>query len=286
MNRKEQKWLVLLYTLQEMGGGGQRSTILQHINDCAYWYKNDRNDILCRTRNEMAWRNDFSFERQHLVEHGYMKTGGQGNWEITEAGQRQLSALTEKAKSQPSGGPVCYTAVFFQKLFSSNEALSEFEEDQLLIAELSLTDDATVSTPPPLINEPRPVGAISPRSANGSIYSRAPKVARAALNRAGHLCEVDPTHPSFLRRDRRTPYMEPHHLIPMSLTDFFGVDLDREQNIFSLCSNCHNQIHYGAKEDVQGLISKLFRAREHEICSILGKTIDLEDLYQIYHVNE
>lgn len=79
-------------------------------------------------------------------------------------------------------------------------------------------------------------------------------------------------------------YMEPHHLIPMSMTDYFGVSLDREQNIFSLCSNCHNQIHYGTREDVQRLISKLFLSREQGICSILGRRITLEEIYQIYKV--
>lgn len=284
MNQKEQKWLVLLYSLNELGGGGQRSTILQHINDCAYWYKNDQNDTLRRTRNEMAWRNDFSFERQHLVEQGYMQTGGQGNWEITEKGKLHLSALIEKAKRRTSGENTCYTAVFFQKLFPFQKTLIELEEDQLLIAELSLTDSAAAVIYPPLINEPRPVKASSHRSANGPVYSRTPKVSEAALGRAKYLCEVDPTHPSFLRRNGKNLYMEPHHLIPMSLTDFFGVDLDREQNIFSLCSNCHNQIHYGAKEDVQRLVTKLFLSREHEICAILGRTISLEELYRIYKV--
>lgn len=284
MNQQEQKWLVLLYTLNELGGGGRRSTILQHINDCAYWYKNDQNDILRRTRNEMAWRNDFSFERQHLVEKGYMKTGGQGKWEITEKGVACLSTLVEKAIQQTRGERVCYTAVFFQKLFPSRKIWNEFEEDQLLIAELSLADNSATITPPPLINEPRPVGALSNRSANTPIYLRKPKVARAALSRSGYLCEIDPAHQSFLRRDGITLYMEPHHLIPMALTVFFGVDLDREQNIFSLCSNCHNQIHYGAKEDVRRLVAKLFLSREHEICAILGRTIRLEDLYRIYEV--
>ncbi len=78
--------------------------------------------------------------------------------------------------------------------------------------------------------------------------------------------------------------MEPHHLIPMSMTDYFGVSLDREQNIFSLCSNCHNQIHYGKKEAVQQMISKLFLSREQEICSILGRSITLQEIYQIYKV--
>ena len=101
---------------------------------------------------------------------------------------------------------------------------------------------------------------------------------------AGYRCAVDPAHASFLRRDGLHLYMEPHHLLPMSKTDYFGVSLDREQNIFSLCSNCHNQIHYGRKKDIQELLSILFHSREREICSILGREIGLNEIYGIYGV--
>lgn len=53
---------------------------------------------------------------------------------------------------------------------------------------------------------------------------------------------------------------------------------------FSLCSNCHNQIHYGTREDVRRIISLLFKKRQREIGSILGRDITLEEIYQIYHV--
>ncbi|MCI8464389.1 MAG: hypothetical protein HFI63_00785 [Lachnospiraceae bacterium] len=135
-----------------------------------------------------------------------------------------------------------------------------------------------------LSDKPMPKGSVSNRSGNRNTYLRDPLVAQRALTRAGHRCEIDTTHTSFLRKHSSHLYMEPHHLIPMSMTDYFGVSLDREQNIFSLCSNCHNQIHYGTKEDVRRLISRLFLSREQEICSILGRNVTLEEIYQIYQV--
>lgn len=72
MTQQEQKWLVLLYSLMELDGGGQRKDVLSYIHENGYWYKNDGNDGSPPTRNEKSWRNDFSFERQHLVERGYM----------------------------------------------------------------------------------------------------------------------------------------------------------------------------------------------------------------------
>ena len=78
MSHQEQKWLVLLYSLIELDGGSQRKTVLKHIQENGYWYKNDQNDICRTTRNEKVWRNDFSFERQHLVANGYMCNGEHG----------------------------------------------------------------------------------------------------------------------------------------------------------------------------------------------------------------
>lgn len=281
MNKSKQKWLVLLYTLSEMGGGGPRNAVLQHINDYGYWDKNDANDILRSTRNEKAWRNDFSFERQHLVEQGLMEGGGDGNWKITESGRAYLSQLKDLALHLGAGTVPHYTPAFFQELVAP-QSMMESAEDQILITQLAQREYGKETDAALLSDTPQEKGAVSRKSANGTVYLRRSAVARCALDRAENLCEIDPTHKSFLRRDGVSLYMEPHHLIPMSLTDFFGVNLDRTQNIFSLCSHCHNQIHYGTKEDVRRLVSKLFLVRKNEICSILGRTIELEDLYRIY----
>ena len=283
MNQQEQKWLVLLYSLIELDGGGKRKDVLQHIQENGYWHKNDQNDISRTTRNEKAWRNDFSYERQHLVEQGYMQRGVQGIWIITEKGKEYVDSLSKRLKSMPVEDNICFTAVFYQKIFHT-QIHPEFTADQILLEQLSQTEDAQDEPLTILSDKPLPKGPISSQQGNKTTYLRDPAVARRALARAGHRCEVDVTHASFLRRNATYLYMEPHHLIPMSMTDYFGVSLDREQNIFSLCSNCHNQIHYGTKEDVQRLISKLFLSREQEICSILGRSITLEEIYRIYKV--
>lgn len=283
MNQQEQKWLVLLYSLTELDGGSRRKAVLQHIQDSGYWYKNDRNDVSRTTRNEKAWRNDFSYERQHLVEKGYMQDGGRGFWKITQAGIEYTRVLSEKLKDISFEDTVCFTAVFYQRFFQS-QIQPEFTADHILLEQLSQAGDTQEELLTVLSDKPMPKGLVSNRSGNKNTYLRDPSVARRALARAGHRCEIDAAHTSFLRKNSSHLYMEPHHLIPMSMTDYFGVSLDREQNIFSLCSNCHNQIHYGTREDVQRLISRLFLSREQEICSILGRNITLEEIYQVYNV--
>lgn len=278
MNKTDQACLVLLYTLNELNGGAERHKVLRHINDRGYWYKNDRNDTLRDSRKELVWRNDFSYERQHLVDAKYMRRGVKGWWEITEAGKRHLSELTVNALNQTGGSKTFYTAAFFHKLIQE-QAEEELIEDQILFASLSQTDSRAEEMQAAPSEPLQPKHPAAKRAASSHSYPRKPAISQKALDKAGNRCEVDAKHPSFLRRNRSSLYMEPHHLIPMALTDFFGVDLDRVQNIFSLCSHCHNQIHYGTKEDVRKLVSALFLSREQAICSILGRSISLEELY-------
>lgn len=70
-----------------------------------------------------------------------------------------------------------------------------------------------------------------------------------ALSLAKYECEIDNEHPTFIRKNTELKYTEPHHLVPLCYSDRFDVSLDVEENIVSLCSNCHNQIHYGKGAD-------------------------------------
>ena len=290
MTQVEQMKMVLLYAMDEIGGGGKRRLVLQHINDRHYWYKNDANDSPRTTRpSETKWRNKFSYERLHLVKAGYMADGGDGNWRITKRGRVYLHQLIERAQNMPPEKPRLFTASFYQKISSSplspeKQPPDETDAEAHYIAQIAAEDMDTACVPASFSNEPQEMPV--PRVCGKRItYPRDLSVARRALSRAAHRCEVDAAHTSFLRRNGKVLYMEPHHLIPLSLSGYFGVNLDREQNIFSLCSNCHNQIHYGRKEDVRALIAKLFFARAKDLCGILGREISVEEIYQIYDVS-
>ena len=278
MNQQEQMRLVILHSLMELDGGGKRRDVLKHINQQQYWHKNDNNDGHPNTRKEATWRNNFSYERHHLVEEGFMQNDTQGIWEITKSGKNHFFALAEKAKNLESEDVALFTKSLHRRLLGY-EICSEEAADQLLLELIIESPEATVPAP---VDKPLPKGTVSNRK--GNIYLRNPIISNAALNRAGHLCELDKNHASFVRRNSVNLYMEPHHLIPMSMTEHFGVSLDREQNIFSLCSNCHNQIHYGLRDDVKELVSRLFSSRKNEICAILGRDISLDDIYGIYSV--
>ena len=111
------------------------------------------------------------------------------------------------------------------------------------------------------------------------VFPRDRRTAVNALSHAFFKCEVDNNHPTFIRRNSDKPYTEPHHLVPMEYADRFDVSLDVEENIVSLCSNCHNEIHYG--RDAADLIKLLYEERKNALASV-GIIVSLDELLDMY----
>lgn len=112
-----------------------------------------------------------------------------------------------------------------------------------------------------------------------SVYQRNRQIAINALVHAHFACEIDNEHPTFIRKNSDKTYTEPHHLIPMAFQDQFDVSLDVEENIVSLCSNCHNEIHYG--RDAGTLIRILYSERK-AVLEKAGIVISMSDLLAMY----
>lgn len=110
-------------------------------------------------------------------------------------------------------------------------------------------------------------------------YKRDLKIAKNALAHAGYRCECNPDHETFIRKNSNRPYTESHHLIPMKYSEQFDYSLDTEVNIVSLCSNCHNQIHYG--KDADRLIRKLYADRA-DYLEMAGIGITEDELLKLY----
>jgi len=133
------------------------------------------------------------------------------------------------------------------------------EADAELISELS---DVDVSETIVTYNPSPEAKAPEIESKGRKVPARSKQKAGNALARAGFKCEVD-NHETFLRKKNRLPYTEPHHLIPFQYDNQFEYSLDVEANIVSLCSNCHNKIHYGA--DIEHMIRLLWEQRKDEL---------------------
>lgn len=112
-------------------------------------------------------------------------------------------------------------------------------------------------------------------------YPRSKSTALKALARADFQCECqkNDVHPGFLRKTNGKNYTEPHHIIPLSEQECFINNLDVQANIVSLCSNCHNQLHYGT--DPVPLLTHIYNKRKEEL-KLAGISVSFKKLISFY----
>jgi hypothetical protein len=116
-------------------------------------------------------------------------------------------------------------------------------------------------------------------TSHGLVYKIDPAKSLKAIIDSGYSCEIDNNHVSFIRKSNGYKYTEAHHLIPRSFQNDFEYSLDVTANIVSLCSNCHNWLHYGT--DIEDILRKLYNERIERLRAV-GLDISLEQLISFY----
>ena len=196
---------------------------------------------------------------------------------IFKIGQ-ELDALRLIAESVRIDEDVKQQARKILQLELQSQLVLEDMEDEKFLQELNkdiiYSNDAEIN----YLNRPK-----TSREVVKSVVSKYPRsrtVALRALSRANYLCECDNSHFLFKRRNSEINYTEPHHLVPLSaMKDFPGINLDCEQNVVSLCSNCHNLLHYGA--DVDSILKPLYFERKY-LLEKAGIIIEYDTLKKYY----
>ena len=164
------------------------------------------------------------------------------------------------------------------KELSIKLSLTEFEKEQQFISNLNSNTPYAGGEDFEYDNSPKP--AKSGLDITTHKYPRSRTVSQNALAKANYLCEVDSKHTTFKRKNCNKNYTEPHHLVPLfAAKDFPEIDLDREQNVISLCSNCHNWLHYG--DDIDKILKPLFEKRKG-LLEAIGIAITYEQLKSYY----
>lgn len=118
------------------------------------------------------------------------------------------------------------------------------------------------------------------KSTGRTIPKRNPKRAVEALILADYKCEYNPNDRTFTRKNGNQ-YTEPHHLIPISKYQDFDRSLDVKENIVSLCSHCHNLLHYGRGDEKKEVLEKILFDRQDQLLEY-GISISLEQLSGYY----
>ena len=159
-------------------------------------------------------------------------------------------------------------------MMSGNSCFFTTDNVELGIYLDSLKDTDSVS-----FDEPRHFLAAERKLVSSNSFPRNQSVAKNVIIHSNYKCNIDPNHSTFITKNNK-PYMEAHHLIPLSAQDSFkDAGLDTEANIVCLCPTCHRFLHYGL--NIEEYLKKLFELRKVAL-SKTGINISFEDLKKFY----
>lgn len=108
---------------------------------------------------------------------------------------------------------------------------------------------------------------------------RDPRIARDALRKSGYVCEMLPDHPAFTSKSNDKPYLEAHHLIPISIQPKFEISLDQSENICILNPYAHKMVHHATYALIADHVKKLVAPREAFLKSL---ELSVDDVLKIY----
>ena len=132
-----------------------------------------------------------------------------------------------------------------------------------------------------LVHEPN--DAREARQSTRKTFNRSVALAKTAIGAAKYECQYDKSHRSFVSGVTGKPYLEPHHLVPISLQSEFLNTLDCAANIIVLCPNCHGAIHYGDIPTKRAMLTRFFGERVSDLKKS-GVDVGLEYLLKKYGV--
>jgi HNH endonuclease len=127
------------------------------------------------------------------------------------------------------------------------------------------------------------------RSSSGSAYQRSPQLAALVRIQNGYKCGVDGLDCVQFEGRNHNPYVEVHHIVPMSLQSTTAINLDRTINMAPLCVGCHKRVHRGVSASASAVVDDmlLWFARTHGMTFAdanddLGLGISAADLMAFY----
>lgn len=121
------------------------------------------------------------------------------------------------------------------ELFASKLAAIPPTEEQIRWEVARKADPVTI-----IARAKKAKGAPAKRTNTRDDYERNPYVVMAALVRSNGKCEMPGCGNALFLRDDDTPYLEVHHIVPLSE----GGE-DTYANVAALCPHCHREQHFG-----------------------------------------
>ena len=117
-------------------------------------------------------------------------------------------------------------------------------------------------------------------------YKKDPRIAKTVIANNNYKCEYANlngyNHTTFTTK-AGVQYQEGHHLIPMKAQKDFEKNIDRPENIVSLCPTCHRAIHNARKDEKVEILNKIYNNKIKKLNEV-GINISFEDLYNKYYI--
>ena len=111
-------------------------------------------------------------------------------------------------------------------------------------------------------------------------YKTNPRISKSVIAKNYYKCQYDDSHLTFNDK-RENQFVEAHHLIPMAFQDNYEKNLDRKENITTLCPNCHRAVHLGNKEERNERLKLLFHKSKEQL-NRAGIYININQLLYYY----
>lgn len=125
---------------------------------------------------------------------------------------------------------------------------------------------------------------LDPKARDNTRYKTNRRISETVLRNADYKCFLDSKHLTFSRINE-TQYMEAHHIIPMKAQSDFIINIDREENILSLCPTCHRKVHFAKENEKKDLLEYVYKEKKVYL-SKANINISFEDLYEKYYWNK
>jgi predicted HNH restriction endonuclease len=220
MTAEDEKRLILLAAIIRVGGSGSKKKVLDEV-ERAGLMKLSPHDLQSRaSRNELNWRNDLAYIRDHLVREGYVSSAQRDSWTLTEKGKGYFASLAARLSPQRQ----------FQHL--NPDTISAITA---LVPDQQLSDDNALSGETALVE-----GQQTQRWTNS--YERNPQLRAAAIRVHGVVCMGCGFNFEAKYGAIGLGFIEVHHTKPIGSLGG-AASVDPTTDLVVLCSNCHSIVH-------------------------------------------
>lgn len=100
MTAEDEKRLILLTAIIRLGGSESKAQVLDEVERTGIMKFSPHDLQYRRTRNELNWRNDLAYIRDHLINEGYLSSAKWNTWAITESGKKHFASLAAQLAAQ------------------------------------------------------------------------------------------------------------------------------------------------------------------------------------------